>query len=174
MFSLDGRAAVRVGSARVSLATGKPATPQRLGHSPRMCYQHPNGVMSLLKHLAISVRFTMKAALFISDFTGANHIWHPFRQNDRFERALRQFPTSEATATSWTEHINITRQTTDLCNLHPAICCTGFVQSSMFSSLSSTLPSESLFSAKSSNTRTLLWEKYDARPNTKVSQRCVW
>ena len=82
---------------------------RRIRHSPRMCYQHPNGVMSLLKHLAISVRFTMKAALFISDFTGANHIWHPFRPNDRFERALRQFPTSEAT--SWTEHINIRRQT---------------------------------------------------------------
>ena len=75
MFSLDGRTAGG-GSARVSLATGKPATPPQC-HSPRMCYQHPNGVMSLLKHLAISVRFTMKAALFISDFTGANHIWHP-------------------------------------------------------------------------------------------------
>ena len=137
-----------------------------------MCYQHPNGVMSVLKHLVTPVRFTMKVGLFIRDFTRANHIRHPFRQNDRFGRALRQFPTSEAT--SWTKHINITRQTTDLCNLHPAICCTGFVQSSMSWSLSSTLPSESLFSAKSSNTRTLLWEECDARPHAKVSQRCVW
>ncbi len=83
---------------------------QYLGHSPRMCYQHPNGVMSLLEHLA-SVRFTMKAGLFVSDFTGASHIGYLFRQNGRFGRALWQFPTSAVT--SWTEHINVTRQTTD-------------------------------------------------------------